>query len=272
MGNPPPTPAKFQQARIKLQWSNVRINELHAHWQSFLETDFCKLVVEDHADGAQSLKVVSVEPLPHEMPLILGDAIHNMRCALDYALAEILGFKDTRLTFPMGETREELVATFRTGSEVIGNRTVKAGRNASVERTIPGIGAFFADSIRPYKGSGSLLWELNKLDGRDKHRLLLPVLIPQTISGINAVDRNNNRLQNCSGTVGAGGVVNMVLLGAGGLKIESYGKPTAEILIDEPGIIQCAPVLPILVQMGQAVAKTLDEMSAFLDAQSAHGP
>lgn len=268
MNQAPSTPSRFAQARFKLNWSQVRLNELLFNWQRFLQTDFCKLVVKEDSDGGQSLQVVSVEPLPAEMPLILGDVIHNMRCALDYALAEILGFKDTRLTFPMGETREELLSTFRTDNEIVGKRTLKAGRNAAVERAVPGIGGFLTDAIRPYKGSGSLLWELNKLDGRDKHRLLLPVLVPQTIQGINAVDRNNNRMSNCAGTVGAGGTINLVYFGAGGLKIESYGKPTAEILINEPGIIQNAPVFPIIVQMGQAVAKTLDELSAFIDAEA----
>lgn len=254
----------FQQARLKLEWAKAHINQLHAHWEAFLKTDFCQLVLEDEPDGGQTLRVVSLNPLPAQLVLILGDAVHNMRCALDYTISELLGWKDTRLTFPMDEGRDELEASFRTKPQVVAGRTVKKGRNAAVEQAIPGLGKFITNEIRPYKAPDGFLWALGKLDGRDKHRLLIPVLVPQSITGINAVDQNNNRMTNCTGTVGPGGTLNMIHFGAGGVKIESYGKPTAEIFLNEPGIIEGQPVFPALIQMAQAVAETIDQIEDFV--------
>lgn len=256
--------APFFQARLKHIWANQHISQLQARWEAFLKTDFCRLVVEDNADsGSQMLRIVSVDPLPAEMVLTLGDAVHNLRCSLDYVVNELLGWKDTRLTFPMGEEREELVDSFRTQPETVGGKTKGKGRNAAIEMAVNGIGTFIVDEIRPYKSDDGFLWPLGKLDGRDKHRLLIPVLVPQTIRGINVVDKNDNRMINCIARVSAGGVGNIAQFGAGGLKIESYGKPTAEIFLNEPGVVESERMFPTLVQMSQAVAQTIGRIEEF---------
>jgi hypothetical protein len=254
----------FYQARLKHMWANKHINETHAHWQRFLETDFCKVVVEDDANRGQTLRIVSVANVAAELVLNLGDAIHNMRCALDYVIAETLGWKDTRITFPMDKTREELIASFRTNPETVGQRVMKKGRNAPVEEAVPGIGDFIVNEICPYDTPDGFLWALGKLDARDKHRLLVPVVVPQTIPGINAVDANENRMINCVGTVSAHGVVNFMRFGAGGVKIEGHGKPTAEILINEVGIFENKRLFPSLAKFSQITLETINRFDEFL--------
>jgi hypothetical protein len=107
---------RFHQARLKHVWANHHVNQLHALWQGFLESDFCQLSVEPDPEGGECIRVASLKTLPAELVLRLGDAVHNLRCALDYTISEILGWKDTRVTFPMHETREELIASFRAPS------------------------------------------------------------------------------------------------------------------------------------------------------------
>lgn len=252
----------FFQARLKHIWANQHINRLHQIWEAFLKTDFCEVRIQDKPDGTQSLRVVSVGPLPAELLLALGDAVHNLRCTLDYVIAELLGWKDTRLTFPMGEEREELIASFRTEPEKVGQKTIGKGRNAAIESAIAGIGKFIVDEIGAYKGgSGNAIWTLNKLDVRDKHRLLLPVLVPQTIKGINATTNNGMVMSNATASIDPGGEVG--LMRGPGLKIQSYGKATAEIFFYEVGIIEDQPIFPTLVQMSQAVIKTVDAVAVF---------
>ena len=253
----------FFQARLKHIWANEHINQLHLIWQEFLKTDFCHLSVEDNPDGTgQSIRVTSVEPLPAELLLALGDAIHNLRCALDYLVSELLGWKDTRLTFPMGEERDELVDSFRTQPEMVAGKTKGKGRNAALEMAVVGIGEFIVNEIRPYKAADGFLWALGKLDARDKHRLLIPVLVPQTISGINAVDANGNGVWDCTVTIGPGGTSTPFGLGWG-VKLQNYGKPTAEIFFNEVGIIESKRVFPTLFKMSQAVAETINRIEEF---------
>jgi hypothetical protein len=259
---------RFHQARLKYEWANKHIDQLQAQWLAYLETDFCRLTVEDHPNSRQSTVRANAEPLPNEIVLTLGDAIHNLKSALDYAVSEILGWKNTRLTFPMGETREELVSSFRTDdtracSEC--GRGNKAGRNAAIEMAVPGFGEFLVNEIRPYKAADGYLWPLNKLDVRDKHRLLIPVVVPNTITGISAMDENNCGIVNATAVVGAGGALN--LLGAGrGLKIQSHGKPTAEIFFNEVGVIEGKRLFPTLLNMSQAVTETIRLIDDFVPA------
>jgi hypothetical protein len=255
---------RFFQAKLKLQWADKHISELQSAWNAFIQTDFCKLVVKDQPDGSQELHVVSMEGLWPDFPLLLGDCVHNLRCSLDHAVNEVLGWKDTRLSFPMSESREELEDSFRTEPEVIAGRTKGKGRNAAIELAVGGIAEFFLDTVRPYKGADNPLWVLNRLSQRDKHRLLLPVLSVHTVSGISAVDNRGNRFANISGSINAGGVCNMISVGNGGLKIESYGKPSAEILLNERGVIEKASLFPALIQMRQVCHETIGGLDTFL--------
>ncbi len=258
----------FGQARLKLVWANEHIKQLNAAWNAFLKTDFCHLAVENQPprpgidDGGQVIVLKSVDPIPAELPLLIGDAVHNLKAALDYTVSELLGWKDTKRTFPMAKTREELESSFRTDPEVIDGKTMGKGRNASIEEALPGIGAFILQEIRPYKAANGFLWPLNKLDVRDKHRLLVPLLIPQTVSGICASDIFNNEVTGCAISVLPGQINRAFGLGPG-IVIKSYAKATAEILFNEVGIIERQPVLPTLVQMSQAVAETIDSMAEF---------
>ena len=261
---------RFGQAKLKLIWANQHISQFHALWRGYLESDFCKVSVkEDPKTGSQSLWVESLEPTPAELVLLTGDAIHNLKSALDYVIGELLGWRDTRLTFPMAETREELVSSFSTngipGCPHCGRGAKGKGRNAAIEIAVPGIGQFIANTIRPYKAANGFLWPINKLDVRDKHRLLIPVIIPQTVTGICLSDNNNNVVESGTVKLMPDGVVNFAEFGHGGMKVDSYGKATAEIFFNEVGIIEGQAVLPALINMSQAVAETIGSITEFVD-------
>jgi hypothetical protein len=255
----------FFQARLKLQWASAHIVQLRSLWSSFLQTEFCKVSVEfDSQTGHESLRVTSIGPMPAELLLTLGDAVHNMRCALDYIVGEILGWKDTRVTFPMADDESALLSTFRVEVEHVGGKAKGKGRNAALETAIPGIGEFITKEIRSFKGSNSPLWPLGKLDGRDKHRLLLPVLVPQTIDAIDALLPNGGRVVNGKLTVGPGGWASLVGTQMTGIKILKHGRPTAELFIDEKGIVDQQPLFPTLVSMSNAVSKTIESFETFV--------
>lgn len=253
----------FWQARLKRKWADHRIGEAIANWNEFLKTDFCELRVEpDPEFGGEIIRIHSFRPLPPWIVLAVGDAIHNLRASLDYVLSELLQWKDTRRGFPMGETRDELESSFRTeGLEpcaVCGRGAKGKGRNAPIEEALPGFGRMLVDEIRPYKAANGFLWPLNKLDVRDKHRLIAPVVSVQKITGIGAVDDNGNRMIDCTARVGSGGIGRVITFGAGGVKIEDKGKAAADILFDEAGIVERLGVFETLANMAQAVDETID--------------
>lgn len=257
----------FVQARIKLKWAYEHIQRANAFWQRHLETDFCTITIEDQLKGEHVKKsiVVKAEPIPSPIILSIGDAVHNMRCALDYTISEMLHWQNARITFPMHETRDELVSSFRTKPEIIAGKTKKAGGNAPIENAVPTIAALIIDEIKPYKAGNNLLWALGKIDNTDKHRLILPTVIPTSITCYNVTDDHGNTIGSISASVGPGGIATpFASLMPGNLKVERYGKPTAEILFNEVGIIEGLPLFPTLLNMHKIVTETIDRIIKFL--------
>ncbi len=253
---------RFGQARIKIDRANEHINEFQAHWESFLKTDFCKVRVQNDPEGAQRIVIDPTTMFPVHLVLCPGDAIHNLRSALDYVISEILGHKSTRLAFPMHELREGLKSSFRTNPEIINGKVVGKGGNAGIEEAVAGLGEFILDEIRPYKGADNPLWVINALDRLDKHRLFVPLVIPTTIEDFRAVDDYGNVFGGKATITGL--AVNMVQSFQGTIKLEDQGRISAEIFFNEAGVVERQPVLPTLINMRDAAAKTIDRIEDFL--------
>lgn len=249
-------------ARSKVVWANEHIRELQAEWERFLDSDFCELMVQRDSHALGDSIGISMKGVPVKIPLLIGDAIHNLRTGLDHAVNDIIGYKSKRLSFPAHQTREELIASFRTEPEIVDGRTLKKGGNAPVEVAFPGAREFFADTVKAYRGGTDYLWEIGKLDSTDKHRMMTILVIPQTISGVDYITSTNSIVTNA--TLGATGYGFCSLMGGTGkIHIQNYGKATAEIFFGETDIIEQQPVLPALVQMSNVVTETIDLVEGF---------
>lgn len=252
---------KFSQAHLKYERAQKHIIDLRTQWDAYLLTDFCRAELDNKCANIQKIRVISNGPLPNEMLLTLGDALHNLRCALDYAINEILEGRNERITFPMDEERANLHDSFRTEATIIEGRTKKKGRNSILEQTAPGIGAFIVDELRPYKAAKGYLWPLNKLDNADKHRLLIPVLVPQTIEITNVRGRNMF-VGKMKLTLNAGGYCNLLEVSPGGLTFDSM-KPTAKLFFNETEIMENEEIFPALTRMSEAVMHAITRLDAF---------
>ena len=109
--------------------------------------------------------ISSLKPIPQMLSLIAGDAIQNLRTALDYLIVQLVdahsgdvGEKRLRkIFFPMFESAEEM-----TPSEI--------------KRKIGGVSPDAKKGIlalKPYKGGNNDLWGLHELNRVEKHRLLI---------------------------------------------------------------------------------------------------
>jgi hypothetical protein len=106
----------------------------------------------------------TAEPVPPEIPLVVGDVIQNLRSALDQVAYQLY------LKGGDGHGRAYLVSfpIFDSFKEYQREKL----------RKLPGVSAAAVakiDAIQPYKGGNDVLWVLNKLNNIDKHRLLLTV-------------------------------------------------------------------------------------------------
>ena len=151
---------------LKVKRAEKHIHELNDAWAAFLEKNpYSVSFKDDPKTGERTYSLASVKTIPEELPLIVGDAIHNLRSALDH-LAHHLVAVHTKtpgpfsgIDFPVGATPQKYKAKR--------SRIVKRiGRRAMYE----------IDRLEPYgTGRGNHLWMLHQLDITDKHKLILTV-------------------------------------------------------------------------------------------------
>jgi len=239
--------AYFTGARLKIERADKHIGDLADVLAIFLKSDFYRLSVEKNAEGHDALTLESTTPLPSDVALILGDALHNLRSALDHVAYEVIantGETPSRhVAFPIAKGRQELVDALRGGE-------IEAAAGAALVRVI-------VDTVRPYKGGNDALYALHALDIGDKHKLLIPVVSIVGVFGIHAVDSNHNVIQNINLAVTKSGKVNAIAT-SGTLEITDYGQPAVEVVFGEGQPFEAQPVLPTLHQLSQLVAGVVE--------------
>lgn len=113
------------------------------------------------ADPSQSRLTFSETP-PPEIALVLGDAVHNFRAALDIMICDVArlqGKSSDKLKFPFAANATEYEDRLR----------------GEIRRLGPDV----RDALRelaPYKGGNIALRGLHDLDILDKHELVIPVM------------------------------------------------------------------------------------------------
>jgi hypothetical protein len=176
---------RFDGSKLKLKRADKHIRELNSVLTSYLNAHVFPLYTEkDPKTGRDNLRLKKpTEPIPGEVPLILGDAIHNIRSALDYMMWDMItavGGKPSRYTqLPFRQTRDELIDT------------MKGGLNR-----IPTIYDFILNDVRPYKSGNPALWGLHNLDIVDKHKLLIPTVSQVGFAGISATTATGGVFRN----------------------------------------------------------------------------
>ena len=257
------TITRFAESALKVQRAYRHINEIQHHFATFLDSDFCKLHIETEPDtGHHLLKLDSLAPMPADIPLSIGDTVHNLRAALDYLTSKVVrdaGGNDSRVSFPMHETRDALIASFETHPT-----TGKKGGNALIKDAAPDLVEIIVDTIKPYKTGNFPLWALGKIDNIDKHSLLVPIFMPTGLTGVDLEDENSNVWTNTTLAVGPGGTLRAISTSAP-MKINSYGKPTGNIFFADGQFFDNKAVIPTLEQISQLVLGVIQTFEAHFD-------
>jgi hypothetical protein len=148
----------FAASHAKVQRAKTFIIELTAEQSRYAEVGVrTRIVVESHGPVLH-VDWVSTGLLPG---IILGDTVHNLRCALDLMaaeLAEMAGHNPDSAYFPFAIDLDTLRKShkFKTFS--------KCGDDC----------AKLLETIAPFHGGNEYLRALHDLDIQDKHRSVLP--------------------------------------------------------------------------------------------------
>lgn len=151
----------YRPATLKVDRAKYHINDLNTRINEYLAgKPFELVIVEDLHAGERTHQVETKKPIPDEFALVIGDAIHNLRSALDVTIFGMVGAvanQPWKVQFPFSRNEKGLQAA-------IANAEIPlAGKN--VLDTI--------EAAKPYGGGDELLYGLNSLDITDKHRLII---------------------------------------------------------------------------------------------------
>jgi hypothetical protein len=158
----------------KLKRAEHHINDLNQQANAFLAERPFKLMVRMGGDtGKIVLWVKKENPIPPELSLIIGDAAHNLRAALDLTLFPMAKDRTTRpnrIQFPFATDDSD--TAFKDACK--GGQVEFAGKKVVEEIRL----------LQPYPTGNRKLHGIHELDIRDKHRLLiLAPFIPTIITG-----------------------------------------------------------------------------------------
>ncbi len=152
-------------ARAKIYRAKKHIDDLKLELTAFRELNpYRAHFYDDPNTGDRIGELQVIEELPIRVHAVIGDAIHNLRSALDHLAGELCvasgGTPDNGTAFPIWE-----------------NVPLVSEIDAEITRKIPSASVEVTDGIKelqPYKGGkGDILWRLHMLDIIDKHRVLI---------------------------------------------------------------------------------------------------
>jgi hypothetical protein len=156
----------------KLSRGEEHLNTFNAERQGFLGGDPYSVASEYDAKQSKYLFRLNIlQTLPQaRWATIIGDCVHNVRSALDYIAWRLAGsdLTDTKTMFPIYNAPEKFHdVEWRL-------RRIHEGARAEIRK------------LQPYGRSdpvSRLLWALQELDARDKHKLLaMTAAMPQGAS------------------------------------------------------------------------------------------
>jgi hypothetical protein len=251
----------FWGAIIKLQRAHHHIRDLHKAFAAFLKSNANSYTIYTHTDPntrEMSINVSLIKRIPDYVPLILSDAIHNLRTALDHATWELIGIdggqQDKGLQFPAGASRGDYEGACK---------GIKTSRQDTKD--------FFA-GLAAYKGgAGNDIEGLRRLDNAEKHRIITPLGGVARLGDVKVVDLDTggvvSEMKDVAVRMGPRGVVTFMKISPGlSVEIDKNTKATLDIFFDDSvEIFAREPIIPTLTHLLDVGSDTIAKFRAFVE-------
>ncbi|MER9079950.1 hypothetical protein [Mesorhizobium sp. M0895] len=166
-------PSVFPGPRIKVERAYRHISELEAELRQFRERKPYHVFIEHDASAGMNHICYEVrETIPASWGAIIGDAIHNLRSALDLLVNDLVAMHGV---VKRGHARFPIFAD-------------DAAWTSSIKR-IKGVSPAVQDTLQrlqPYKTGNRSLRDMHEIDIADKHQLLVPAVTAAAVRDISA--------------------------------------------------------------------------------------
>jgi hypothetical protein len=265
--------ASLDGPRLKVGRAKKHIANVEREVTCFLNDNPYVIVEEPDPEfggkhGGKQWRVRVKASTPDQLPVMVGDAIHNLRSALDLLIRQLVeanGKDPQREAFPIRGSEAE----FLSGRD--GLKSLKGHISADAMSVLR--------DLQPYQGGNDSLWRLHRLGITDKHRLLLVVggafthlvLVTKFDGGEEpdiklAIPPDNFLCPLEDGDVLPIGLSQTASAssGEGAPKLETDYKFAFAVAIHEPGIVEREPLVPFLSHLASTVEGTLAAFEALL--------
>jgi hypothetical protein len=245
--NPPPI---FVGAKLKIKRANHHIDDLRTQFGVFIDREPYRLVVGHTAETRKAtVQIKYRDAIPSWFALIIGDAVHNLRAALDHMTWELIGRdggeQNRWLKLPTGQSRVDFESACK-GIKTPSQSVIDILKALEV---FPG-------------GKGDALYSLHLLDNSDKHTVLTPILGVAKAS-LRAYWPNGNS-QAWSVTV-LGTKSELVDIGeippGGHVEFGNDAKATPDIFFDNVQGFKNKPIIPTLRHLSDATRNAIDTVA-----------
>ncbi len=250
-------PDSFQSARLKIQRANRHITELDAELRAYTEGGCFSIDMKYKTDLSDCVVMLRPsKPIPNSLPLIVGDALHNLRTALDHVVAACFvsqGLDPDTCHFPFRKKVEEFVPDKGKLKTLL----------ETIETALPGARNCILDEIQPYEGGKLGIYPLNPLDLIDKHNELLLVSHKTLVTGFKLTFDQSGRIEikDCWFNPQE---PTTLYRGPGKPSVECDFKAALDVRLDKSLPLGNKPVLPALRQLADATAKSIELLAALV--------
>jgi len=239
----------------KVKRAEKHIDEFKAGLKVFMDSLPYSLRVDTETEfGEPVVHVLKADPIPHELLTVLGDAIHNLRSALDHCAFALV-------------RANHCVPTKRVEFPILEGPIVSKKDEATFMNKVEGMRKEVIDAIRgirPYKGGDDLLWRLHRLDIIDKHHMLVAAFGSITaIDGFPPIDEQwkGDRWLGLPGVPSVLEPSQQFTPSIPGKKVNKESAFFAEVVFNEPDVAVGYPVVLALKQFHRHVLLTIGGLS-----------
>lgn len=164
--------------RLRLERASHHVQYFNQLVAVFCGSNPCEFVIlnDDPYPGQQTVKAMGTKPVPGIIPVVAGEAIHNLRTALDYVAWALVKIGEkasgvcldsralTQVQFPFSNTPDKTEETIRHRTPGVSTEVVELLR-----------------SVQPYQAGYGALTSFAALNRIDKHRTILAAVVAASI-------------------------------------------------------------------------------------------
>jgi hypothetical protein len=244
----------LKDSRLKIDRANDHISHIEVRVGLLHKTHASRVEIDPNTSREKLIHEFEDVKAFDDIALILGDAMHNLKCALDYAWVEIV--QRLNITLPVDHRNKFPV---RKLAEELEGWLTKVGIN----QTCPNLFKLLLNEVCPYKGGNNAIWPIHKLNNSDKHRLLLPVLSSGSIEDIKVIDENGNT---ATGWALSESFQRPPYIAhyKPGIHVQEHGKLTATILVENSEVDYFTIIPETLRDYSTFILRVIERFERFL--------